>query len=135
MSQKRTKTLVHYRMEQAYDTLREAEKLFNRSVLKGAISHAYYAMFYAAVALLSTTDKKTSNQGMVVILFEKEFVEKEIFPAELQQWLQFGFKHHQSRNLDNAENGVDQATTKLFLGKSKQFITTAYAYLFNTYGF
>jgi predicted nucleotidyltransferase len=46
--------LVRYRIEQAQETLREAELLLGAAALRGAINRAYYAMFYALLALLAT---------------------------------------------------------------------------------
>ena len=39
------------RVEQAHETLREADILYAQSALRGAINRAYYAMFYALLAL------------------------------------------------------------------------------------
>jgi uncharacterized protein (UPF0332 family) len=39
--------LVRYRVDQAEETLREAEILLAETALRGAINRAYYAMFYA----------------------------------------------------------------------------------------
>jgi len=39
--------LICYRIEQAHETLREADILFGQSALRGTVNRAYYAMFYA----------------------------------------------------------------------------------------
>jgi uncharacterized protein (UPF0332 family) len=49
--------LLKYRMEQAQDTLQEAEILFEKCALRGTINRAYYAMFYALLALLANKSK------------------------------------------------------------------------------
>ena len=41
--------LVRYRMEQAVETLREANLLLDKSAWRGAQNRAYYAMFYAVL--------------------------------------------------------------------------------------
>jgi len=38
------RALIGYRLEQADETLREAEILLNESALRGSINRAYYAM-------------------------------------------------------------------------------------------
>jgi uncharacterized protein (UPF0332 family) len=44
MKPEQLENLLHYRMEQARETLREAEILLNESALRGAINRAYYAI-------------------------------------------------------------------------------------------
>jgi hypothetical protein len=47
MKPEQLEELLCYRMEQANETLREAEILLKESALRGTINRAYYAMFYA----------------------------------------------------------------------------------------
>jgi hypothetical protein len=55
--------LVRYRMDQAYETLREAEILLGESALRGAVNRAYYAMFYALLDLLATKQFPRAGNG------------------------------------------------------------------------
>jgi len=48
-------------MEQANNTLQEAEILFEKSAFRGTVNRAYYAMFYALLALLATKHLGTST--------------------------------------------------------------------------
>ncbi len=54
MKSDRLESLLRYRMQQAHETLREAEILLEQSALRGTVNRAYYAMFYALLALLAT---------------------------------------------------------------------------------
>ena len=63
MKPEQLEDLLHYRMEQAHETLREAEILLNESALRGTINRAYYAMFYALLALLATKRLGTSKHS------------------------------------------------------------------------
>ena len=56
--------------------------LFNR---------AYYAMFYAVLALAALKDIAISKHTHAVAFFDKEFVHKGIFPKELSRALHYGF--------------------------------------------
>jgi uncharacterized protein (UPF0332 family) len=62
--------LLRYRMEQAHDTLREAQILLNESALRGTVNRAYYAMFYALLALLATRQLGTSRHSGAIALFD-----------------------------------------------------------------
>lgn len=46
--------LVRYRMERAQEALTEALLLMDQELWRGSVNRLYYAMFYAAVALLAT---------------------------------------------------------------------------------
>ena len=61
--------LLRYRVEQAHETLQEAEILLDESALRGTINRAYYAMFYALLALLATKQLGTSKHSGDLALF------------------------------------------------------------------
>jgi uncharacterized protein (UPF0332 family) len=78
--------LIKYRLEQAQTSLDDAKFLFggNRSS-QGIVNRAYYAMFYAVLALLQKIGKVPSKHSGVISLFDTEFVLKGIFPKELSK--------------------------------------------------
>ena len=70
-------TLLRYRMQQAEETLADAEamtkaKLSPRSV----INRAYYAMFYAILGLFLKTNVtlKTSKHSGIISMFDRTFI-------------------------------------------------------------
>jgi uncharacterized protein (UPF0332 family) len=73
-------------MEQADAALNDARYLLdgNRSP-QSVINRAYYAMFYAALALLQKAGIIPSKQAGVISLFDTEFVLKGVFPRELSR--------------------------------------------------
>ena len=87
MKPEQLEDLLFYRIEQARETLREAEILLNESALRGAINRAYYAMFYALLALLATKQLGTSKHSGALALFDREFVKAGVFPRELSRSL------------------------------------------------
>lgn len=62
--------LLRYRMEQAHETLREGEILLGEAALRGTINRAYYAMFYALLALLAMKQLGTSKHSSALSLFD-----------------------------------------------------------------
>ena len=46
------KALLAYRMQRAYDTMKEAEVMIRETFYNAAINRMYYACYYATVALL-----------------------------------------------------------------------------------
>ena len=71
--------LYLYRLRQAEETLSEAEKMLQEDFSsRSVINRAYYAMFYAALALFLKTDIniKTSKHIGIISIFDKEFVKQ-----------------------------------------------------------
>ena len=69
--------LFRYRIEQAEETLSDAEKMLkNHLSPRSILNRAYYSMFYALLALYidQGIDLKTSKHSGVISIFDKEFV-------------------------------------------------------------
>lgn len=69
--------LFQYRIKQARETLADAElMLAGGSGYRSAVNRAYYAMFYAVLALFLRFDfrTKTSKHKGVIAMFDQEFV-------------------------------------------------------------
>ncbi len=111
--------LLRYRMEQAHETLREAEILLREAALRGVVNRAYYAMFYALLALLATKRLGTSKHSGAISLFDREFVKTGLFPRELSRALHLAFERRQSHDYGEmvpitaeiAQETVDDART------------------------
>ncbi len=86
MKEEEIKSLIKYRLDQAETALEDARFLLSggRSP-QGIINRAYYAMFYAALALLQKIGMVPSKHTGVISLFDTEFVLKGIFPQELSR--------------------------------------------------
>lgn len=75
--------LVRHRMEQARAALADARFLLDgRRTPQSIINRSYYAMFYAALALLQTVGKTPSKHAGVISLYDAEFMRKGSFPRE-----------------------------------------------------
>ncbi len=128
MKPEQLEKLIHYRMEQAHETLREAEILLNGSALRGMINRAYYAMFYALLALLTTKQLGTSKHSGVLALFDREFVKAGIFPQEFSRSLHIAFDRRQT--LDYGEmTEIGREVAQETLADAKIFVTSIETYL------
>jgi uncharacterized protein (UPF0332 family) len=79
-------TLIKYRMDQAQAALDDAKYLLDgKRSPQSIVNRAYYAMFYAALALLQKSDTVPSKHTGVISLFDTEFALKGIFPKELSK--------------------------------------------------
>jgi len=128
MSQDSLSALLRYRMQQAEETFREAEILFNESAYRGTINRAYYAMFYSVLALLATKKLGTSKHSGVIALFDREFVKKSLFPKELSRSLRLAFDRRQTHDYGELLE-IDKQMAQETLNDAQVFISTVDSYL------
>jgi uncharacterized protein (UPF0332 family) len=70
-------TIFSYRMRQTEETLAEAVRMLDSGFSpRSIVNRAYYAMFYAVLALFihADTPHKTSKHSGVIGIFNKEFI-------------------------------------------------------------
>ena len=120
--------LLRYRMEQAHETLREAEILLNESALRGTINRAYYAMFYALLALLATRRLGTSKHSGALTLFDREFVKTGEFPRELSRSLHLAFDRRQTHDYGEMVRVTRQIAEEA-LADARAFVAAIESYL------
>lgn len=69
------RSIVQLRIGQADETLRDAQLLFEQGgSARSVVNRAYYAAFYAVLALLQTIGKAPSKHSGAIALFDSEFV-------------------------------------------------------------
>lgn len=78
--------IIKYRLSRAEETLKEANILLSANALAGAVNRAYYAMFYAVLALLTIKGLSSSKHAGVRSLFDREFVKSGVVD---KQWSKF----------------------------------------------
>ncbi|MEJ2212133.1 MAG: HEPN domain-containing protein [Anaerolineae bacterium] len=98
MNEAQLEALLRYRINQAHETLEEARILLDRATVRGGLNRAYYAMFYALLALLATHRLGTSKHGSTIALFDREFVRTGIFSRELSRGLHLAFDRRQKHD-------------------------------------
>jgi uncharacterized protein (UPF0332 family) len=86
---------IHLRLEQARETLKEADALREHGLWRGVINRSYYAMFYAVLALGVSKQVVLTKHSQAIAFFDKEYVKTEIFPRELSRSLHLGFDQRQ----------------------------------------
>ena len=95
LSEEQIRKLAQYRIRQAQESLKEAEILARERSWRGAINRAYYAMFYAVLALTVVKGYSTSKHAGVLAFFDREYVKPGIFPKELSKNLHLAFERRQ----------------------------------------
>ena len=80
--------LIQYRLERSHEALDDARLMFEENGSPaGVVNRAYYAMFYATLAILMTIDKGSSKHQGVIALFDQHFIKTNILPKELGKTL------------------------------------------------
>jgi uncharacterized protein (UPF0332 family) len=128
MKSEQLEDLLRYRLEQAHETLREAEILLNESALRGTVNRAYYAMFYALLALLATRQLGTSRHSGALALFDREFVKTGVFPAELSRSLHLAFERRQTHDYGEMTQ-INRQIAEEALANAETFVTAIESYL------
>ena len=128
MSDDRLRDLLKHRVEQAYETLHEAEILQAQQAYRGTINRAYYAMFYAVLAVLATRGLGSSKHSGAISLFDREFVKPGDFPKELSKSIHLALERRQQHDYgDFAE--LDAATAAKTVDDARVFLQGVSGYL------
>ena len=85
------KALISYRLEQADESLVAAKVLLDSKLLRPTVNRAYYAMFYAVLALLASRKMETSKHSGAISLFDKDYVKTGMFTKDFSRWLHDAF--------------------------------------------
>ena len=121
--------LIKYRMEEAENSIKEAEVLLREGMsLRSVMNRLYYAMFYAVLALLQEKELGTSKHYGAISLFDREFIKSGIFDKELSKTLHRAFELRQKGDyLEQAE--VTKSDVDEMLPKTKDFVDKVKEYL------
>ena len=116
--------LIQLRLEHARKTLKDAHTLFEQEGTPASIvNRAYYAMFYAALAMLVTVDRHSAKHSGVIALFDKEFVRENIIPKELGRMLHEAFESRMEGDYqDNAK--INRNLAAEILESADRFVKT-----------
>jgi uncharacterized protein (UPF0332 family) len=88
--------LIKYRLQQADDSIKEAEVLLKEGMsLRSVMNRLYYAMFYAVLALLQEKQLGTSKHYGAISMFDREFIKSGIFDKEMSKTLHRSFELRQ----------------------------------------
>jgi len=120
--------LILYRLQQADESLQEAKTLAQNSLWRGAINRAYYAMFYAALALVVQKQQVISKHSGVIAFFDKEFVRNSVFPKELSRYLHFAFERRQNSDYGEIFTVNSEEANQAII-EAGQFVDEIKAYL------
>ena len=116
-------------MERARETLQDAHLLLQQGGSPGSIiNRAYYAMFYAALALLTTLGKGASKHSGVISLFDQLFVKTGDFPKNMSKAIHKAFDLRQIGDYRELIE-LDQEQAQEVMLSAEQFVNAVEEYL------
>lgn len=128
MNQEDKSTIIGYRLEQAQIALDDAIYLNTggRSP-QSIVNRCYYAMFYAALALLQDIGKAPTKHSGIISLFDTEYVMKGIFPRGLSKDLHKAFELRQSSDY-KVRPDMSEEQVKEEIDKASRFVEAVKSY-------
>lgn len=124
-------TLLDYRIRQAEETLADAEKMLSGGFgLRSIVNRAYYAMFYALLALFLKADVrlKTSKHAGVISVFDKEFVRTGKFGVQYSKLLHRMFDARLEGDYKELVIMTQKDATEAVKG-AKEFLSAVYKFI------
>lgn len=124
-----TRLYIAMRIQQAEDALEDAKALFCvRESWTGTINRAYYAVFYAATAVLATRNLSASRHSGVISMFGREFAKTGLVAPEFGKIFHRLFEMRQRSDYhspaeptrETAEESVHEA--EIFVCEIKTFL-------------
>jgi uncharacterized protein (UPF0332 family) len=125
MTNDNLRTLVRYRLKQADEALGAAQFLLDQHSLRAVVNRAYYAMFYAVLALRK---QETSRHAGAISLFDREFVKPGVFSTDLSQWLHRAFQRRLAADYA-VPNTIQREEAQQMCNEAKEFVTRVKDYL------
>jgi len=116
-------TLINYRLDRSKESLKAAQILLENNMLTSAMNRIYYSMFYSVQALLLLHETSILKHGQVKGYFNREFINKGIFPKDFGRLYNKVFEYRQkfdyidlvmpesemiSEYIDSAENFTEK---------------------------
>ncbi len=121
--------LARYRLKQAEESIDEAAFLLQgKKSARSVINRAYYAMFYAVLALLIFEPYASSKHSGILGYFNRRFVKPGIFPEELGRVINKAFDLRQRGDYREYEE-LSYEQVRPFVDQSRFFVQGVKDYL------
>jgi len=95
VSEEQKRDMTNMRLQQAHESLHEAKILMSQNSLRGVINRAYYAMFYAVMALTVLDQVSVSKHSGIIAFFDRDYVKKGVFEKKYSRILHLAFERRQ----------------------------------------
>jgi uncharacterized protein (UPF0332 family) len=118
-------------LNKAADSIESAEILLEHNKVDAATGRAYYAMFYAAEAILNEKELRFSKHGNVHAAFGEHFAKTKILDPKYHRWLITAFDARQASDY-GVDTNIEPRMASDVLNQAREFLDVVRAYLSNT---
>ncbi len=123
------RNLALYRLQQAEESLDEAQYLFDgRKSSRSVVNRAYYAMFYSILSLLIFEPYSSSKHSGVLSYFNRHFIKTGQIPKDIGRAVNKAFDIRQ-RGDYREEITLTSAQVEPYLGWARKFIDAVKGHL------
>jgi uncharacterized protein len=119
---KENKREVQLYIENAHEALDSAKVNLDNRFFMSSVNRSYYAVFYAANALLSTLGEARSKHSGVISVFRQQFIKTGKLSVELSEIYEDLINSRQRGDYD-LNTDIDQATAEELIQKARQFVS------------
>jgi uncharacterized protein (UPF0332 family) len=117
-------------IEKARKSVQGAEVLLKEGLYDFSASRSYYAMFYAAQALLLTKNLSFSKHAALISAFGREFVKSALLERKFHRYLADAFRLRQAGDYETTSS-VNKEEARKLIEQADEFIAAAESYLKN----
>lgn len=117
----KSKQEIQLYLNRAKQDLQAVEVNIQNELYNVAISRAYYAMFYAATALLKSKDVDRNKHSGIIAAFGEHFVKPGVFEARFSRMLTRAFESRNDTDYD-IHFAVDVELAKSRLLDAQEFV-------------
>jgi uncharacterized protein (UPF0332 family) len=117
------KALVAYRIERAYETLKEADVMRREAFYNAAVNRLYYACYYAAVSLLLKYGIQAQTHSGVKTMLGLHFVSTGKLPVRIGKIFSTLFEKRHSGDYDDFIYCDKDMVDDLY-AQAKEFVDT-----------
>jgi len=122
--------LIQFRMEKARQSLAAAKNCLDNGLMEIAASRIYYAVFYAATALLLTKGLSSSKHTGIITLLGREFVKTGLLEEKYGKFLSKMFDRRMAGDYQDFIK-FEKAETVQWLNEANEFLDKAVELLKN----
>lgn len=123
-----TAALIRHNLQKADDSIIQADALYAIRQYFGSVNRSYYAIFYAALAILLTKELGSSKHAGVLSLFDREFVKTNEVEKRWSKIFHDAFGLRATGDYARLVEVTDQQTTKI-MQDAKEFVGWAKKWL------
>lgn len=106
--------LVNYRINRAFETLNEADKMIENQFWNASINRIYYACFYAVSGLLLKKGIDTSTHKGIRQMFGLHYVQTGLISKEYARFFSDLYDRRQTGDYDDFVLYDEETSVKLF---------------------